>query len=650
MDRRVAKRVLLAPAVIAIATTAVPPAGAIQPPTEWFSQGLPSSTAIISSLSQWLGKTIPPTPLAVSFRSDALTDGPQPTQREDAVVVASPAIPPVQPTNDWLDKTLLSSGAMISSLGEWLDKNLPSASAALSFRNDILTDGPQLADGDPSIVIAAGALAPASTIHPPNSWLDKIQLAGRMASLGEWLDKTLRATSVAVSFQGDTLPDGRQLADLARSPEAERPKEKAVYASLHSSSAEAPASIFHPLPPDIQSLGAETPKTPASANDESPAFVSDAQTAAADPLPAEERKISSKAEPEEAESKAKPVYGSLETPTLVNEPRSMPHPLPVQETKIIGAAEPKETRVETKQVLASRHSPGLLSEPRPMVDPLPAEDTKIISDSMPKGMRMDAKPVFASRDTPGLVSEPQLMLDPLPMQETKIISEAKAKEMPADAKQVFASLGSPKTISDAAHSDSVEPSAADPARFPTETDRPERHASLGPAFRRSEAPNAYVPPEKMRVAYDAPPVVERPKSIGKRTYVDDTVYSGLGSPEALLEALRHVGSNAKALGLPASLWCADFMNMVLRKSGIEATGSRAARSYLKYGKKIDEPRVGAIAIFTRGKNGGHIGIVRGTDGAGNPIIVSGNHNNKVAEALYPKSRVLAYVVPRDRSP
>ena len=30
---------------------------------------------------------------------------------------------------------------------------------------------------------------------------------------------------------------------------------------------------------------------------------------------------------------------------------------------------------------------------------------------------------------------------------------------------------------------------------------------------------------------------------------------------------------------------------------------------------------------------------------GNPIIVSGNHGRRVAEAVYSKSRVYAYVVP-----
>ena len=172
---------------------------------------------------------------------------------------------------------------------------------------------------------------------------------------------------------------------------------------------------------------------------------------------------------------------------------------------------------------------------------------------------------------------------------------------------------------------------------------PEKLASLGfPA--RNET--RHLPPEQQRVAYDEPVFTELPISVGKRKWIDETKYSGLGSPDALLEALRHLGANAKTLGLPASLWCADFMNLVLRKSGIKATGSRAAKSYLQYGQKIDEPRVGAIAIFSRGKNGGHIGIVRGTDGKGNPIIVSGNHGHKVAEAVYPKARVIAYVVPK----
>jgi uncharacterized protein (TIGR02594 family) len=121
-----------------------------------------------------------------------------------------------------------------------------------------------------------------------------------------------------------------------------------------------------------------------------------------------------------------------------------------------------------------------------------------------------------------------------------------------------------------------------------------------------------------------------------------------GAAAVLLEALRWRGRTAKQIGLPAQLWCADFMNFILRRSGGTGTHSRAARSFLKYGKKLDSPRVGAIAImYRKGANNGHVGIVRGTDGKGNPIIVSGNSGNQVRISTYPKERVLGYVMPPD---
>src|SRR5674476_1212909 len=90
------------------------------------------------------------------------------------------------------------------------------------------------------------------------------------------------------------------------------------------------------------------------------------------------------------------------------------------------------------------------------------------------------------------------------------------------------------------------------------------------------------------------------------------------------------------------------MNFVLRRAGGKGTQSRAARSFLEYGKKLDGPRVGAIAIFYRkGPNSSHVGVVRGTDGEGNPIVVSGNHGPTVMQSVYPKSKVMAYVMPPD---
>jgi uncharacterized protein (TIGR02594 family) len=78
---------------------------------------------------------------------------------------------------------------------------------------------------------------------------------------------------------------------------------------------------------------------------------------------------------------------------------------------------------------------------------------------------------------------------------------------------------------------------------------------------------------------------------------------------------------------------------------MKGTSSSTARSFAAYGERISGPRVGAIAVISRGKTAGHVGIVTGVDDKGNPIIISGNHNNTVAEATYSAGRVIAYVWP-----
>jgi uncharacterized protein (TIGR02594 family) len=117
------------------------------------------------------------------------------------------------------------------------------------------------------------------------------------------------------------------------------------------------------------------------------------------------------------------------------------------------------------------------------------------------------------------------------------------------------------------------------------------------------------------------------------------------SPSLVSEARKYMGTNPTAR---KRLWCATFMNMVLAKAGYAGTNSDAAKSFAFYGRRISEPRVGAIAVLSRGRRGGHVGVVSGIDSRGNPIIISGNHNKRVGEAVYSRARVIAYVMPTDR--
>lgn len=120
-----------------------------------------------------------------------------------------------------------------------------------------------------------------------------------------------------------------------------------------------------------------------------------------------------------------------------------------------------------------------------------------------------------------------------------------------------------------------------------------------------------------------------------------------GWPVLVRVARNYVGTNPTAR---KRLWCATFMNMILAKAGYAGTNSDAAKSFASYGHRISEPEVGAIAVLTRGNNGGHVGVVSGVDSQGNPVIISGNHGKRVGEAVYPRTRVIAYVMPSDRQP
>lgn len=119
-------------------------------------------------------------------------------------------------------------------------------------------------------------------------------------------------------------------------------------------------------------------------------------------------------------------------------------------------------------------------------------------------------------------------------------------------------------------------------------------------------------------------------------------FAGTSNPHWISVAQRYKGTNPTGR---KSLWCADFLNLVLTRSGLQGTSSSMARSFASYGQRLPGPKVGAIAVLSRGKTAGHVGIVTGVDASGNPVIISGNHNNTVAEATYSRGRVIAYVWP-----
>ena len=136
------------------------------------------------------------------------------------------------------------------------------------------------------------------------------------------------------------------------------------------------------------------------------------------------------------------------------------------------------------------------------------------------------------------------------------------------------------------------------------------------------------------------------KPVAANSYASVARHAGgmadVGGTGIIAEARRYIGTNPTGR---SSLWCATFMNMVLERSGHRSSGSNMARSFASYGTRISGPQVGAIAVMSRGKRGGHVGVVSGIDANGNVTVISGNHGRRVAESTYSRGRIYAYVMP-----
>ena len=98
-------------------------------------------------------------------------------------------------------------------------------------------------------------------------------------------------------------------------------------------------------------------------------------------------------------------------------------------------------------------------------------------------------------------------------------------------------------------------------------------------------------------------------------------------------------------------WCASYLNWVLKQCKIKGTNSARARSFINWGVKLDEPKIGAIAVFWRKSKtsrSGHVGFYLGEDKnkVGNFLLLSGNQANAVTIKSYSRERLLCFVFPK----
>lgn len=97
---------------------------------------------------------------------------------------------------------------------------------------------------------------------------------------------------------------------------------------------------------------------------------------------------------------------------------------------------------------------------------------------------------------------------------------------------------------------------------------------------------------------------------------------------------------ARPAGCPARAWCGCWL--ALHTYGKHVRGLWLARSWARIGRPASGPAPGVIAVYARGRRGGHVGIVRRVIGPGRIVLLSGNDGRAVRERERSTRGVIAW--------
>lgn len=93
-------------------------------------------------------------------------------------------------------------------------------------------------------------------------------------------------------------------------------------------------------------------------------------------------------------------------------------------------------------------------------------------------------------------------------------------------------------------------------------------------------------------------------------------------------------------------WCSAAMCAWFEEVGIASTKSAKARSWLGWGQKLDKPKLGCVAVFSRGDPAGqqgHVGLYMEDAPNGHVWLLGGNQGNSVRfSCTYELARVLGW--------
>jgi uncharacterized protein (TIGR02594 family) len=137
----------------------------------------------------------------------------------------------------------------------------------------------------------------------------------------------------------------------------------------------------------------------------------------------------------------------------------------------------------------------------------------------------------------------------------------------------------------------------------------------------------------------APPRVPRREAGARPPYRARSIATGAAT--LIREAERWLGPG-NFTGRPGA-WCAWAVSAWLTQTGHRPLASGIAASALTYGPRLAAARIGALAVLSgRRGSASHVGLVRRVEGD-NIELISGNWGHRVAIAIVPRRRILAFI-------
>lgn len=145
---------------------------------------------------------------------------------------------------------------------------------------------------------------------------------------------------------------------------------------------------------------------------------------------------------------------------------------------------------------------------------------------------------------------------------------------------------------------------------------------------------------------------ENKNDVGKTPWMDYAL-SQLGQTE------MNPGENPAILGYHATTgrfktdetpWCSSFVNWSVTQAEVKGTNSAKALSWSNWGKTLDKPAYGSIAVIDYGKGKGHVGFVAGVNSEGKIVLLGGNQSDMVKYSAFSPKSISKFVYPSGYTP